>query len=466
MWSFWWIMSKIDPALLLKLNRPAPRYTSYPTAPEWKELQPSIYAEKLFSLGKTKEPLSLYFHIPFCHSMCLYCGCSVVLNRKAENEKRYVDYLCREIDLVCAHLGEKRPVYQLHFGGGTPTKLSIPLFKHLFEKIASSFEIDFDKEVAIEIDPRTVLEEEGAKLKLLRSLGFNRVSFGVQDTDPKVQEAVKRRQSLEMTQKTYALARSLGFEGVNIDLIYGLPFQTERSFAQTVEHILQMRPDRIAFFSYAKVPWLKPHQSAIKESTLPSVEEKFAIYVEARERFIQNGYVAIGMDHFALEEDEIALCYKAKKLQRNFQGYSVRLTEEQLGFGVTAIGHAQGGYFQNLKALTDYYAALDTFQLPVHRGLILSEDDRIRKWAIHTLMCNFELDKEAFFAFANCPFETYFTSSLEALAQLEADGLVLNTPQKIVVTPLGELFIRVIAMAFDAYLAPQKDKTPKFSQSV
>jgi len=445
---------------LLKFNYPAPRYTSYPTAPEWGDLTPETYQQKLQAL-KAK-PLSLYFHIPFCKTMCLYCACSVVLNRKAENEERYVDYLMREMDLVTALIGRKK-VVQLHFGGGTPTKLSIPLFARLFEKIRSAFEIDFSKEVAIEIDPRTVTDDEGEKLRFLRKLGFNRVSFGVQDTNPKVQEAVKRRQSLEMTRWTYQLARQLGFEGVNIDLIYGLPFQTVATFHQTVSDILEMRPDRIALFSYAKVPWLKKHQRAIKEETLPSPEEKFAIYGEARTRFVESGYVAIGMDHFALKEDEMARSFHDHTLGRNFQGYTAHPPENMLGLGVTAIGCVQDTYVQNIKDLPSYYAALDAGRLPIERGKVSTDEDLLRKWVIHTLMCRFELDKEEFATRYGRPFDMHFVEVHEKLAELEAEGLILNTPQKIVATKLGELLIRVVAMSFDAYV---KQGNKRFSQSV
>lgn len=456
-------MSAIDPTLLLKLNRPAPRYTSYPTAPEWGPLLAETYSEKLQALRAHPAPLSLYFHIPFCKTMCLYCGCSVVLNRKSENEEIYVDYLCKEIDLVTAHLGIGQKVSQLHFGGGTPTKLSIPQFTRLYAKILSSFAIDDSGEVAIEIDPRTVLEDEGEKLRFLRSLGFNRVSFGVQDTDPRVQEAVKRRQSLEMTQQTYAHARALGFKGINIDLIYGLPYQSCETFATTVEHILEMRPGRISLFSYAKVPWLKPHQKAIPDSTLPSVEEKFQIYAHARHRFVQEGYVAIGMDHFALEKDEIALAYHTKTLQRNFQGYSLKLAQDMLSFGASSIGFAQNTYVQNLKELPTYYAALDANLLPIHRGKILSEEDQLRKWVIHTLMCDFELDKRVFHQRFHTEFDVHFKDA--PLEPLESDGLIVNSAEKIIVTQLGELFVRVVAMAFDAYANKPSEK-PKFSLSI
>lgn len=446
---------------LLKFNQPAPRYTSYPTAPEWGDLTPETYQQKLLEIKAG--PLSLYFHIPFCKTMCLYCGCSVVLNRKPANEEKYVDYLTREIELVTSYLGKKQQVVQLHFGGGTPTKLTVPLFARLFEKIQRSFQIDFSKEVAIEIDPRTVMEDEGAKLRFLRSIGFNRVSFGVQDTNEIVQEAVKRRQSLEMTQKTYWLARELGFEGVNIDLIYGLPFQTVTTFQKTVSDILELKPDRIALFSYAKVPWLKKHQLAIKEATLPSAEEKFKIYVAARERFVKEGYVAIGMDHFALEHDEIAKCYRKRELGRNFQGYTAKLAENMLGFGVTAIGCAQNTYVQNLKDLPSYYDALEKDRLPVHRGKVLTEEDQLRKWVIHTLMCDFELNKEEFSQRFGPLFDLYFSEEQEKLNQLEKEGLIRNTDKKILVTESGELMIRIIAMTFDAYVSKGHKL---FSQSV
>lgn len=451
-----------DPDLLLKLHKAAPRYTSYPTAPEWISLSSETYSSKLKELAATSLPLSLYFHIPFCKSMCLYCGCSVILNRKPENEERYVDYLCREIDLVCSHLGGRKKVTQLHFGGGTPTKLSIPLFQRLFEKIDAAFEIDYAQEIAIEIDPRTVTEDGGEKLKFLKKLGFNRVSFGVQDTDPRVQEAVKRRQSYEMTKTTYDLARSLGFEAINIDLIYGLPLQTIESFKETTAKILEMRPNRIALFSYAKVPWLKPHQNAIKESSLPSPLEKFEIYVNARKAFLEDGYTAIGMDHFALNDDPLAVCYRNKTLKRNFQGYTAQTTEDLLAFGTTAIGFLRNTYVQALKELPDYYAALDRQELPTYKGKVLTSEDLLRKWVIHTLMCTFELDKKEFESRFEISFDDYFKVDLSSL---EEDGLVAQDSHKISVTPLGELFVRLIAMQFDGYVTPSV-ATPKFSQSI
>lgn len=456
-----------DVPLLMKWNKAIPRYTSYPTAPQWKPLDSSCYGKHLETLAETQDPLSLYFHIPFCRSMCLYCGCSVILNRRSENEEIYVDYLIREIDLVTKVIGRTRVVPQLHFGGGTPTKLSEELMERLFFHIHSSFALDFSQEMAMEIDPRTVLPNKGSKLRLLRSLGFNRVSFGIQDTNDKVQDAVKRRQSHEMSRETYYLARQLGFEKINIDLIYGLPHQTKETFRQTVKDIIELRPDRIALFSYAKVPWMKPHQNAIKEEWLPSTEEKFQIYVEARQAFVDAGYVALGMDHFAVKEDELAQAYFKRDLYRNFQGYTVKRSEHLLGLGVTAIGDVTEGYFQNLKELDSYYEAIDSGLFPVHRGIELTKEDRMRRWVINRLMCQMHLDKSEFESLWNLHFNSYFVAEIEALAPLVEEKFIENTAEALCVLPLGELFVRNIAVIFDSYFNKKADSTsPMYSQSV
>ncbi len=447
-------MNEINPTHLAKLNLPVPRYTSYPTAPEWGPVDPGTYQKHLH---KTRGPLSLYIHIPFCHSMCLYCACSVVLSRNAENEKRYVNYLLREIDLVTSHLPEKTAVHHLHFGGGTPTKLSEPQLARIVDHLSKRFALDFTKEIAMEIDPRTVVADDGAKLRHLRALGFNRVSFGVQDTNPKVQEAVKRRQSLEMTRSTFLLARQLGFEEINMDLIYGLPHQTCDTFRKTIDDILELGPNRVAMYSYAKVPWLKPHQKAMKDEWLPSTDEKFRIYVQARQQFLDAGYIAIGMDHFAREEDSMAKAFRAKELQRNFQGYSLKLADHQLGLGMTSTGYVSDGYFQNLKTIDSYYGAIDAGVLPILRGKVMTEDDRIRKWTIHRLMCDFELDKSHFARQFNRDFDTYFSPVMEAIraSDLIEDGPVLRP------TLYGSLFIRNIASLFDAYLKPTETQFSK-----
>lgn len=447
---------------LLALNKPLPRYTSYPTAPEWGAVSLESYER---CLAEASDPLSLYLHIPFCHSMCLYCACSVILNRQEEREVEYVDYLCRELDLVAQRMGGKRRLTQLHFGGGTPTKISESLLSQIFEKIENLFTLDRSGEIAIEIDPRTVVADGGAKLAHLYRLGFNRVSFGVQDTNEKVQEATRRRQSWEVTRETYVMARQLGFAGVNVDLIYGLPFQTPATFQETTERICNLRPDRIALFSYAKVPWLKPHQKAMRDETLPSTEEKFQIYADARRHFVEAGYIAIGMDHFALPEDGLAKAYRTRQLQRNFQGYSLQLADHLVGCGATATGFAADGYFQNVKELSQYYAAIDRGDLPLLRGKILTEDDKVRKWTIHRLMSDFSLDKEQFFQLFSRPFDLYYRKELPALRQLEAEGLLRQDESRLEPTDYGALFIRNIASTFDGYLQ-EKLGAKRFSQSI
>lgn len=429
---------QVDPALLAKWNRPVPRYTSYPTAPQFLRVGEEVLIEKLRLFNESLKPLSLYFHIPFCKTMCLFCGCSVVLNRKPERQKIYLDHLLKEIEGVAKNFSTKRAVTQLHFGGGTPTSLTEGQFEQLMEKIESHFFLAPGAEISIEIDPRTVYADEGRKLATLKRLGFNRVSFGVQDLDPIVQEAVRRRQSEEMTVSTYYRARELGFEGINIDLIYGLPHQTVERFAKTAEKLIELKPDRIAFYSYAKIPWLKEHQKAIPDETLPSTEEKFRIYVDARARFMNNGYTAIGMDHFSLDSDPMKKAYEAKTLTRNFQGYSIQLAEDMIGFGLTAIGFIENSYFQNIKELEAYQMTIDKGQLPVARGYVLNEADILHRQIIQSLMCHFEIDKKY-----------KYLADLEPLKQ---EGLIEETSDQIKATPLGRLFIRIIASSFDSYL--------------
>lgn len=434
----------IDPSLLAKWNRPVPRYTSYPTAPQFAPQTEELFKEKLAAFDASTKPLSLYLHIPFCKTMCLFCACSVVLNRKPEKQASYFSHLLREIELVAANFSGKRKVSQLHLGGGTPTSLTVEEFPQLIQKLQKHFTWGSEDEISIEVDPRTVHADGGVKLKLLKDLGFNRVSFGVQDLDPVVQEAIRRRQTEEMTVTTYEKARALGFEGINIDLIYGLPHQTVERFTKTIDRIIELKPDRIAFYSYAKVPWLKEHQKAIPDETLPSTEEKFRIYVTARARLMMAGYVAIGMDHFALAKDPMSKAYREGKLTRNFQGYSVQLADDMIGLGLTSIGFLENTYFQNIKDLAEYQECVASGRLATHRGFVLSEEDLIRRKAIQSLMCQFELDKRQF--------KGDFTGIQDSLDQLEKDGLIIQTKEKILPTPVGRLFIRLVASAFDAYL--------------
>lgn len=444
---------------LKTFDRSLPRYTSYPTAPIWGTLSDLEYKEHLSKIGT--EAVSLYVHVPFCHSMCLYCGCSVVLNRKRENEERYVKALQKEIKLLPF---KKKEVTQLHFGGGTPTKLTLEDFEALFETLQERFAFSKNAEIAIEIDPRTVYGDGGEKLEGLKRLGFNRVSFGVQDTDPDVQEAVKRRQSRQMTEETFHRAKAIGFEGgINIDLIYGLPYQTEETFRRTAEEISALGPDRIALFSYAKVPWLKEHQKAIKDETLPSTEEKFRLYVAAREIFFQAGYIALGMDHFAKKDDSLALGLQNGTLGRNFQGYTLKASPLLIPLGITAIGDLGTGYFQNEKELSSYYEALDQNRLPIHRGLILTEEDHLRRYVIHTLMCRFQLDKKVFQEKFGVSFDTHFEQAKEGLSPFLENGFVVDNETKLSITSRGQLFVRNIVSVFDAYLT---SSSHRFSKAV
>ena len=442
----------IDTALLMRWNMPVPRYTSYPTAPQFQAIDESVARERLAAFGRTAKPLSIYIHIPFCRSMCLFCGCSVILNRKPEKQTAYLDLLFREIELAAAAFQNRRAVSQLHLGGGTPTSLSIEEFELLMGHLHTYFDLSHDAEISIEIDPRTVYEDDGKKLAALKRLGFNRVSFGVQDLDPQVQEAVRRRQSEEMTVKTVERARALGFDGINVDLIYGLPLQTVEKFKKTANTLAALRPDRIAFFSYAKVPWLKQHQKAIKDEDLPSDEEKFNIYTNARQIFIEAGYVPIGMDHFSLEKDSLTTAYRQGKLYRNFQGYSVEKAEDLIGFGVTSIGFIEGTFLQNVKSLEEDQARIDRNLLPVFRGFALQPEDALRRWVIQQMMCRFEIDKVEFENRYRTPFDHHFAKELQALERLKEDGLLENRGDKISATETGRLFVRLIAAVFDSYL--------------
>ncbi len=442
----------VNPDVLAQWNRPVPRYTSYPTAPQFAAIDEAVALEKLQAFGQKEKPLSIYIHIPFCKSMCLFCGCSVILNRKPEKQAAYFDLLLKEIALAAQAFGRKKTVSQLHLGGGTPTSLTEEQFALLLDALRQNFSFARDAEISIEIDPRTVFADQGKKLETLKCLGFNRVSFGVQDLDPAVQEAVKRRQSEEMTVSTYQHARALGFGGINIDLIYGLPLQTSSSFAKTAEKLIALKPDRIALFSYAKVPWLKEHQKAIREQDLPSDAEKFQIYAETRSSFMQNGYTAIGMDHFALENDSLAVAYRQGKLYRNFQGYSVEKAEDLLGLGVTSIGFIEGAFLQNVKSIEEYESRITQGKIPVFRGFVLQRQDQIRHFVIQQIMCRFSIDKVQFALLFGEPFDQFFAREQELLAQLAEEGLLEQCAEKLQATPLGRLFVRLIAACFDQYL--------------
>ncbi len=454
----------IDKKTILKYDVPGPRYTSYPTAPEWtSDVTPSVYEEKLKQFGRSDKTLSLYIHIPFCQSLCSFCACNVVIRKREDKYgDEYLEALFKEIDLVREALDQKKKIKQFHWGGGTPTYLTELQIARLFEKINQNFDIDFSGEVAIEIDPRTI---DHGKIKKLKSLGFNRVSMGIQDFDAQVQARVNRIQPFELVKRFYDWCRELKFLSINCDLIYGLPHQTKKSFRDTVEKVIELKPDRIALYSFAYVPWLKKHQNKFAQEELPSNDEKLDIFLQSREQFLNGGYQAIAMDHFALEADEMAKAFNKGTLHRNFMGYTVKPADEFVGLGITAIGFLENTYIQNHKTLKDYYHSLKNEKLPVERGKVLSRDDQIRQWVIHSLMCKFTIDKEELQKRFAVSFDDYFSFEKGHLQKCTDNDLITCTNNLIKVTELGKIFIRNVCMGFDWYLRQQKEQR-RFSRTV
>ena len=454
----------IDRETISKYDVVGPRYTSYPTAPEWtKDVTAGVYTEKLKAFGRTSKTASLYIHIPFCQSMCYFCACNVVIRKKEDKYgDEYLNFLFKEIELVRKSLGGKKKIRQLHWGGGTPTFLSETQIERLFQKINENFEIDNDGEIAIEIDPRAI---DKNKVKKLREIGFNRVSMGIQDFNPEVQEVVNRRQPFFMVKDLFDWCRELKFLSINCDLIYGLPHQTTTAFRDTVEKVIQLRPDRIALYSFAYVPWLKKHQSKLEKETLPSNDEKLDIFLQSREQFLGGGYQAIAMDHFALKNDEMAKAYNTGTLYRNFMGYTVKPADEYIGMGITAIGFLENTFIQNHKTLKDYYGELSEGRLPVERGKVLSLDDITRQWVIRSLMCQFQIDKTEFRKTFDIRFDDYFIEERNHIDKCLRDQLIMEEGEVILATDLGKIFIRNICMGFDWYLR-QQNAHRRFSRTV
>ncbi len=449
----------ITPELLARYDRPGPRYTSYPTAPHF---TPSFGAARYRAAleraaAHADEPLSLYVHVPFCEARCTYCGCNVVISPHRGPEEGYLQAVERELEIVAGHLGRRRTLSQLHWGGGTPTYLTPAQCERLFGAVTRHFSLAPGAEVAIEIDPCVTSDEH---LSTLRRLGFNRVSLGAQDFDPRVQEAVHRVQPLDLTRHQVEMARALGFSSVNVDLIYGLPFQSVESFTAAVRSVIgELAPDRVAVFSYAHVPWLKPHQKALESLPMPRGWDKFRIFAAAAEAFMAAGYRFIGMDHFAKPGDELARALDAGTLHRNFMGYTVLPASDLVGVGMTSIGDVGGAFVQNEKSLARYQRALAAGALPVERGLVRTAEDNVRGAVIRRLICTFGLDfawvRERFGVDARVAFER----ELAALAEPAADGLVEVDERGVRVLPRGRVFIRNLCMPFDAYLAGDAGKT-------
>ena len=458
---------RVTPEQVAHYDRPGPRYTSYPTAVEFNDgFRPADYLARLaLADARAGEPLSVYTHIPFCVERCLFCACHVIASPLGTRVTGpYLAHLFREIELVAAALPHRRKVVQYQWGGGTPTYLSVSEIHALLDHFERFFTFEPGAEIAIEVDPRVTTAEQ---LRALRDRGFNRISLGVQDLDAQVQEAIGRVQPVPVTTAAVREARRLGFRGINIDLIYGLPHQTLESFAATLDSVIALEPDRLAIYSFAFVPWLKGNQKKLETDILPDRDTKIGLILEARERLLASGYRAIGMDHFAKPDDELSAALDTGRLRRNFMGYTVQDTPDMIGFGVSAIGLVQGAYVQNHKKLSGYYAAVEAGGPPVERGYAMSADDRLRADVIQALMCTFAVDRAAIERRHQVDFASYFAPELERVTALAAEGLADLGPDGIRVTPLGELFVRNLAMCFDRYLpATQQGARPRFSRTI
>lgn len=457
----------VDIEILMKYNRPGPRYTSYPTAPHFHTgFGPQQFKEAILesNQGDPLADVSLYFHLPFCKTLCYYCGCNVVITHNPKRIEEYLHYLKKEIDRLSSLLHPDRKVVQLHWGGGTPTYLSPEQIADIFAYIRSHFNIAGDAEISIEIDPRRL---SARHLPTIREVGFNRVSFGVQDFDDEVQQAVNRIQPEALTRQVVEVSRELGFHSINVDLIYGLPYQTVERYSKTIDKIIDINPDRLAVFNYAHVPWLKKHQRVIPTAALPEATERLKILKMVIERLTESGYVYIGMDHFAKPGDELAQALKDHTLYRNFQGYTTRAGAEVYALGITAISQLNSVYAQNVKNTADYYRMIEEGIFPTHVGYRLNEDDKIRRFVITELMCNSRVLKAEVTEKFGVDFDSYFAESTPKLQEFIDDGLLTLLPDRIQVHEPGRLVIRNIAMAFDKYLEQdRKQKKPLYSQTV
>lgn len=459
---------EFDPALLARYDVSGPRYTSYPTAPHFQAgFTEAIYREHAAASNDDPipRPLSIYVHIPFCASPCFYCGCNRVVTRDRAKAEQYLNHLFREIEAQSKLFDRDRRVTQLHLGGGTPNYLDATQLSDLIDALRAGFNLSRgdDREFAAELDPRFV--DEGL-LAALAELGFNRVSYGVQDFDPAVQEAINRIQPVERTLGVIDAARRHGFRSVNIDLIYGLPKQTREGFARTIDIVTAVRPDRIAVYSYAHLPELFKAQKQIEASDLPSPADKLALLGTAVERLGAAGYRYIGMDHFALPDDELARAQDDGTLHRNFQGYSTHAECDLIALGVSAIGRVGDCYTQNARDLISYYAAIDKGQLPLIKGLVLDAEDNLRADVIQRLMCQYEVRYADIERAHGIDFREHFAAEIARVRELSADGLATVDEERITIPPRGRLLMRMVAMAFDAYLNRPREQPARFSRVI
>jgi oxygen-independent coproporphyrinogen-3 oxidase len=459
------ITPSITPEMLQKYDVSGPRYTSYPTADRFVEaFAENEYKQALEQrrVGSMALPLSIYVHIPFCESLCFYCACNKIVTKHHERSTEYLRYLRREIELHVEHIGEGQAISQLHLGGGSPTFFSDDELTELMAMLKDSFELPKGGEYSIEVDPRTVDEK---RLKHLASLGFNRLSFGVQDFDPDVQKAVHRIQPAEQVFSLMEAARRLGFDSVNVDLIYGLPMQTSKSFARTIAQVVELKPDRIALYAYAHLPERFKPQRRINAYELPAASAKVSMLSDAISTFMDAGYVYVGMDHFALPDDSLAIAKRQGRLHRNFQGYSTQPDCDLIGLGVSSIGRIGATYSQNAKTLEEYYDYLNQGRFPVVRGLALSRDDLVRRAVIMALMCQGRLQYESIELAHMIDFRSYFATELQAIKELENTGMVELENGAIQVTDTGWFFVRAVAMLFDRYLQTDRNRA-RFSKII
>jgi oxygen-independent coproporphyrinogen-3 oxidase len=454
----------VSEAFLERYNRPGPRYTSYPTAPVWNDAFGPDDLEKVHAEAElAQSPVSLYMHIPFCESLCLFCACNVIIQKDKQVAPPYLGVLKREMERVSRSVSKERPVVQFHWGGGTPTYLTPEQIEDLFGATRERFHFAPDAEVGIEVDPRVTSRTH---LETLRRLGFNRLSMGVQDFHPEVQKAIHRIQPFELTRDLLFAARELGFDSINVDLIYGLPYQSPERFAKTVDQILELAPDRVALFSYAHVPWLKKQQGSFA-AHLPEGMEKFEIFRTGLMNFLEAGYLYIGMDHFAKPGDELAASQRDRTLHRNFQGYTTKAGADLYGMGVTAISGIQNAYAQNHRDLASWESAVAGRGIATMRGYRLSEDDRLRRAVISRLLCHTVVMKDEVSREFGVDFDAYFAEELRRLEPSREDRLILLEADQIRTTWLGRIFIRNLAMVFDPYLEKQKlAAKPLFSKTL
>ena len=459
----------VDPDALARFDRAAPRYTSYPTAPNFtKEFGPENWSQALKQASEEPDaPLGLYVHVPFCHVMCTYCACNTWIPSGTAIVDRYLNALEQEFAMVAERLGKRRTLAQMHWGGGTPNYLDDDKTRWLMDLIRSHFTFADGAEVALEVHPSYMSVE---RTNLYAELGFNRISMGVQDFDPKVEQAIGRPQTVEETRRVIEVARDHGFKGINMDLVYGLPFQTEETLARTLDHVIDLAPDRLATYSFAYVPWVKGHQKQIDIDTCAAGRDKWVLFSMLHNRLVEAGYRPIGMDHFARPDDELARAQSENRLRRTFQGYTVLPAKDILGIGISSISNTAGVWAQNVKSFRGYCQAIEDGHLATERGVACSQDDHIRRHVIEDLMCNFRIDWDRLSKQFNLDVRAHVQASLENLSKNPEGDFITEQDNVLLLKPEGRPFVRNVAMLFDAYLPDQdtggQDGTPRFSKSI